>query len=159
MIPKFLSLMRSLFHCDEEKWQVAMNQDEMLKAVIKGDESADLEQAYTMSHLGKGLRLTGGYDDPESQFSVQHRLPGKVARSELLKSCELCCCSSSYSLTGHGKEDFSPEVPAYEGLQEYKYKNLLDRSLMELDDYQEEMHSFPFGQDKLMSLLGTLVSS
>ena len=153
MIPKLLCLTRSLFHFDEENWQAAMDQDELLKAMIKGDES---EQDYTMSHLGKGLRfrLTGGYDDPESQFGVQHRLLDKVARSELLKSCELCCCSSSCSLTGHG--DFSPEVLAYKGLQEFKYTNLLDRSLMELDDYQEEMFSFLFEQDKFMSVLSTV---
>ena len=146
-----------LFHVDGENWQADMDQVEKLIAVIKGDKSDDLGQAYTMSHTGEGLRFrltaTSGYDGPQRELGVQHRLPAKVARSKLLKSCELCCCSSHCLLTGHGKEDILLKVPAYEGLQKYKYQNLLDRSWMEFDDYQEVMYSCPFEQDKFMSVL------
>ena len=154
-----------LFHVDDVSWQEDMDTVEKLIADVKKDKAIDDEkteataQLYTMNHTGEGLRYrlaaVAGYDCPVREVGVQHRPSAKIAKAKIVRPCSECCCSSHCMLTDHGNGggDVSLNVIGGDVIKDYEFVNLLDRSWLEFNEYQEEMINLPMEQDAFMSLL------
>ena len=84
---------------------------------------------------------------------VQYRAFANVARSKLIKPCEICCCNCHCILTEHISGGVTPDVPDYSDVQQIYYADMLDRSWVNFDDYEAEINDHVEQSDSFMSLL------
>ena len=142
-----------LFNVDDENWQHEMAEVERLVFDLKREKSSDANSSYSMNHTGEGLKFrlvaNSGYDYPQREVGVQHRPAAKVARSKLLSPCKMCCCASHCRLTEHETVDVAIDFE-----QEYSYANMLDRSWVDTEYYDEVLADMYANEnDNFMALL------
>ena len=136
-----------LFHVDDENWQADMAEVEKLVEAIEKEEVKD--SIYTMNPVEGGLKFKFAR---EEEAPLGEKLESWVAKRKLRKGCTKCCCVSHCLLTSHERDAVTIQVPSYNTSQQIEFPSMLDRSWMELDEFEEEMLEHQ-EEDKFMSLL------
>ena len=73
-------------------------------------------------------------------------------RTELLKTCQICCCQALCVITDHSRHSIPVVVDGISYMQDHLYAGLLYRSWLNLEQYKEMSH-IAREDDTLISLL------
>ena len=121
-----------LFHIDDENWQKDMDEAEKLVKAIEEQELKD--SVYTMTSTGDGLRFKFAKDE---KVLPGDKLDAWIAKKKMAKkACVWCCCLAHCNITSHDRGAVSAYVPAYQKEQQIEFPYMLDRSWMEMAEYE-----------------------
>ena len=143
-----------LMNIDDTNWLDDLEEAEKLIAVLQDEEAKD--KTYIMSKTSEGglrfrLTATSGHNLPKRNVGVHRKPTCTVARSKFMKPCRRCCCISHCLFFKHTNNDVMVDV-ADTRPQKVKYSEMLDRSWLDTETYEEEMFDID-RHDPFMSLL------
>ena len=158
-----------LFHIDDQDWQADMAEVERLVSAFKQQGEASLP-VFKMSYTGDGLRYrlyrlnATSIDGVQRKLGVQNRVGSKTAKSKFEKPCGKCCCASHCAVAVHESRRKRPaDKESVQFTFDYgdvamaevnAFHNMLDRSWMDLQEFEEEvMDSFVQQHEDFMGLL------
>ena len=142
-----------LFNIDDQNWQDEMAEVEKLVFDLQKTEKPDV-QGYAMSRAGEGLkfRLTATANVSRS-VGVETRAVVKIARTKFLKPCRKCCCISHCLFFDHGNGKVATDALELESCPQYMFSEMLDRSWLMYDQFEEDIVDVCDAEDHFMSLL------
>ena len=140
-----------LFNLEDTTWLDDMREVELLVEALKNED----ENIESLNVDTKERHCAvGGYERPQREIGVQHKPSAKLARSKMIKKCKTCCCLSHCLLTDHHPKALPVVINGVNYGQDHVYAgSFLDRSWVELDQYEEDIGSISDTDDTLLSLL------
>ena len=82
----------------------------------------------------------------------QHPPVAKIAKKEIIKTCKTGCCVSHRKVTENGPKAVSVVVKHYSHGKDNLFDNMLDRSWLGLDEFEDEM-CIPVNKDNTIMFL------
>ena len=139
-----------LFNIQDTTWVDDMNTVEKVVDALKKEGSEESEGV----HISQGkLDVNGCQRSLQRGEGVQHCLVAKIAKKKMIRPCKTCCCMSHCQVTEHGPKAVPVVVNNYSYDKEDMFDNMLDRSWLDLEEYEEEMCMLANKDNTLLSLM------
>ena len=98
-----------------------------------------------------------GHDKPQHVEGVQFRPGAKIIKSKLVKKCKNnCCCVSHCEVTDHHLKALPVVIDGIKYDQMHMFSELVDRSWMGLEEFEEDVLNVVETEDMLLSHLCAL---
>ena len=147
-----------LFNLEDTTWLDDMKEiEEFINKLKNDDENIDSKAVTVNTVIRSRHEAVSGHDKPQRVEGVQFRPSAKITKSKLVKKCKNnCCCVSHCQITDHHLKALPVVIDGIKYDQEHLFPELVDRSGMGLEEFEEDVLNVVETEDMLLSYLCAL---